>query len=52
MLLQLGNNGRHQVIGRPGGGNARAVQRVLKNSGNEGFAHAGAGPCRDRFRKR
>ncbi len=52
LLLQFGDNGSDQVIGGLGGGNAGAVQRVLKNGGNEGFAHAGTGPCRDRFRKR
>lgn len=41
LLFQLGDNGPDKVIGGLGGGNASAVQRVLKNGGDEGFAHAG-----------
>lgn len=52
LLLQFGDNGPDQVIGGLGSGNAGAGEGILKNSGNEGFAYAGAGPCRDRFRKR
>lgn len=51
LLLQFGDNGPDQIISGLGGGNAGAVQRVLENGGNEGFAHAGTGPCRGRFQK-
>ncbi|GBQ91178.1 hypothetical protein AA23498_1107 [Acetobacter nitrogenifigens DSM 23921 = NBRC 105050] len=51
LLLQSGDNGSNQILGGLGRGNAGAVERILENRGDEGFAHAGAGQCHGRFRK-